>query len=377
MIDSSGPSENELHARLNAFLQTDAAAETADEDTIRNEVQQLTGGLPARAPDERVHSDGQHSISQRRRNTTRQARWGSLWSILEALLLVTAGFSLAVSLVTPRGSTPVSVVASAVATVAVLALVYVRTAARGSTASRTREDRDYENLMRIRQWEREDRLQAMLWERQDKLRELAHAREDFLRHEQWKHAHELREEEFYRAEIIAEKKRREEERANEREDHFRRERWARADAIIERKRDKELRAEAHAHELAVMNQRLDTLKQITDRGLLDAVNVEDLLSSLTTPLAVSAASSAKHPAELGPTTIVPASEDVTGGRGPRPQRGSGAVKCETASNGRSMAAVRSAHAEGPDETVDVAAEGRPIAVVFEEDDDLEVPDFLK
>jgi hypothetical protein len=45
MKPARGPSENELHARLNAFLQADAESETANDDTIRNEAQRLAAGI--------------------------------------------------------------------------------------------------------------------------------------------------------------------------------------------------------------------------------------------------------------------------------------------------------------------------------------------
>jgi hypothetical protein len=68
MKHTSGPSDGELHARLNAFLQADAESETADEDTIRDEVQQLTGHLPAKASDEPAHRD-QRDADHRRMST--------------------------------------------------------------------------------------------------------------------------------------------------------------------------------------------------------------------------------------------------------------------------------------------------------------------
>ena len=179
MKHPSGPSDGELHARLNAFLQADAEAETADEDTIRDEVQQLTGHLPAKASDEPARAAGQHTTDHRRMSTGNRVRRGSLWSILEPVLLVIAGSSLAVSLVAARATTLISVVAAAVATATVLALVYVRTASHGWKTSQAHAD------LLIRQWEREDRRQVMTWERQDRLRDLAYAREDALRRALW------------------------------------------------------------------------------------------------------------------------------------------------------------------------------------------------
>jgi len=94
MKHTSWLSDGELHARLNAFLRADAESEMADEDTVRYEVQQLTGRLPAEAADELAHAGGQR-ITDRRAKPRRLPRdWlvvgGGLGAALAAVALVAA-----------------------------------------------------------------------------------------------------------------------------------------------------------------------------------------------------------------------------------------------------------------------------------------------
>ena len=94
MNHMSGPSDDELHSRLHVLLQADAESETADEDTIRNEVEQLTASLPTGA------------ASQSDRSGRERARWDLPWRVIaEVALLLTTGLSLAVSIMEARGST--------------------------------------------------------------------------------------------------------------------------------------------------------------------------------------------------------------------------------------------------------------------------------
>ena len=286
MKHPSGPSDGELHARLNAFLQADAESETADEDTIRDEVQQLTGHLPAKASDEPAHAAGQRTTDHRRMSTGNRVRWGSLWSILEPVLLVIAGSSLAVSLMAARATTLISVVAAAVATATVLALVYVRTASHGWTTSQARAD------LLIRQWEREDRRQVMTWERQDRLRDLAYAREDALRRALWErqdlelaYAREdaLRRALWERQDLELAYAREDAVRREELEDVRRRWTWECKDRVREEERQDRLRHEELATTREALNVRLEVLKQLVARGNLDMLSpsIDDLLRSLT------------------------------------------------------------------------------------------------
>jgi hypothetical protein len=64
MKSASEPNDNELHARLNAFLQADAGSETADEGTIRGEVQRFVAGTFAEIPGEPVRDSWQRSTNQ-------------------------------------------------------------------------------------------------------------------------------------------------------------------------------------------------------------------------------------------------------------------------------------------------------------------------
>ena len=281
MNDTSGPSDGELHARLNAFLQADAESETADEDTIRDEVQQLTGHLPAKASDEPAHAAGERTTDHRRMSTGNRVRWGSLWLILEPVLLVIAGSSLAVSLMAARATTLTSVVAAAVATATVLALVYVRTASHGWTTSQARAD------LLIRQWEREDRLQVMTWERQDRLRDLAYAREDALRRALWER--QDRELAYAREDAL---------RRAESEDVFRHWTCEREERVREEERQDRLRHEELAATQETLNLRAEVLKQLVERGNFDMFSpaINNLLQSLT--MTPADAPSSGVPAEL-------------------------------------------------------------------------------
>jgi hypothetical protein len=288
----SGPSDGELHARLNAFVQADAESETADEDTVRDEVQQLTGRLPAKASDEPDPFSwrGQRTADHRRMSAGSQARWESLRSILEPVLLVIAGSSLAISLMAARATTLTSAVAAAVATATVLVLVYVRTASHGWTTSRARAD------LLIRQWEREDARQAMTWERQDRLRELAYAREDALRRELW------------------ERQERELAHAREWEEFQKSREWEQEHAVREVERQDRLRHEE-----------LGVLKALVDRGHLDGVDIDELVRSLRTPVAVPSEIRVAGVPSIDPTPIEPsqyeahAPKDIIEGTAPRPR----------------------------------------------------------
>ena len=283
---TSGPSDSELHARLNAFLQADAESETADEDTICDEVQQLTEHLPAKASDEPAHA-GRRSADRRQMTTSNRVRWGSSRSILEAILLVIVGSSLAVSLMAARATTLASVVADAVATATVLALVYVRTASHGWTTSQARAD------LLIRLWEREDRREALMLERQD--RELAYARED--RREALMLERQDRELAYAREALMLEREDRE--RAYAREDALRHVTWEHEDRVRERERQDRLRHEELANTREMLSVRQGVLKQLVERGHLDSVNIDELVRSLTTP----ADDGPSSPADDGPFTI--------------------------------------------------------------------------
>jgi len=185
------------------------------------------------------------------------------------------------ALVAARATTLTSVVAAAVATATVLALVYVRTASHGSTTSQARAD------LLIREWEREDRRQVMTWERQDRLRDLAYAREDALRRALWE--------------------RQDLELAYAPEDAVRRDElenarmhWTceREDRVREEERQDRLRNEELATTRETLNVRLEVLKQLVARGNLDMLSpsIDDLLRSLT--MTPADAPSSEVPAEL-------------------------------------------------------------------------------
>lgn len=264
MKHTSGPSDGELHARLNAFVQADAESETADEDTVHDEVQQLTGQLPAKASKETdpFPWGGQRTTAHRLLSTSNQARWGPLWSILERGLLVIAGFSLAISLMTAKATTLTSAIAAAVATTTVLALVYVRTSSRGWTTSEAHAD------LLIRRWEREDARQVMGWERQDRLRELAYAREDALRRELREHQAGLRRQEL---------EDRYEQRQYELEDRSAQRQYE------QKQREREDQAREEERQDKLRQEQLAVLRALVDRGNLDTVNINDLVRSLSEP----------------------------------------------------------------------------------------------
>jgi cell division protein FtsZ len=75
--------------------------------------------------------------------------------------------------------------------------------------------------------------------------------------------------------------------------------------------------------------------------------------------------------DVAPAAATPAAYEVPSPEPPRPERA--AVAAETVD---SSSSYRSAHAESTGKTFDVAATRRR-PVVFEEDDDLDIPDFLK
>lgn len=286
MKHTSGPSDGELHARLNAFVQADAEAETADEDAVREEVQQLTGQLPAKASGEpdRFSWGGRRTADHRLLNGSDQARWVSLWSILERILLVIAGFSVAVSLMTARGTTLTSAIAAGIATVTVLALVYMRTFSRGWMTSQARAD------LLIRQWEREDARQSVASERQDRLRELAYAREDALRRELWEHRAELwkRELEERHEQRGWELDERFRQRQNELEDRRQQRKYELEDRREQRKYEKKQRerddqAREEERQDRLRHEQLAVLRALVDRGNLDTVKIDDLVRSLSEP----------------------------------------------------------------------------------------------
>jgi len=77
MNSASWPGDNELHARLRAFLQADAESETADEATIRDEAQRLAAGAFAEMPGDPVLDTGQPSAGRQPAARRPPAAWGA------------------------------------------------------------------------------------------------------------------------------------------------------------------------------------------------------------------------------------------------------------------------------------------------------------